>query len=75
MARRDAFEKPFEPSQIEKNLRDYWENKKFYRATRKPGKTPYTIVMPPPNVTGDLTMGHVLNNTLQDSLVRLNRAN
>lgn len=75
MARRDAFEKPFEPSQIEKNLRDYWENKKFYRATRKPGKTPYTIVMPPPNVTGDLTMGHVLNNTLQDILVRWNRAN
>lgn len=75
VARRDVFDKPFEPGQIENQLREYWENHKFYRAKREDGKIPYTIVMPPPNVTGDLTMGHVLNNTLQDILIRWNRAN
>jgi valyl-tRNA synthetase len=75
VARRDAFEKPFEPGQIESDLRNYWESHKFFRAKREAGKTPYTIVMPPPNVTGDLTIGHVLNNTLQDILIRWNRAN
>ncbi|NBW82080.1 valine--tRNA ligase, partial [bacterium] len=75
VARRDAFEKPFEPGQIEANLRNYWESHKFFRAKRNPAKQAYTIVMPPPNVTGDLTMGHVLNNTLQDILIRWNRAN
>lgn len=75
VARRDAFEKPFEPGQIEAGLRNYWESHKFFRAKRDSSKQAYTIVMPPPNVTGDLTMGHVLNNTLQDILIRWNRAN
>ncbi|MEN9811025.1 MAG: hypothetical protein RLZZ488_2592 [Pseudomonadota bacterium] len=74
MARRDVFEKPFEPNQIEGHLRDYWESHKFFKAQRDANKKAYTIVMPPPNVTGDLTMGHVLNNTLQDILIRWNRA-
>lgn len=75
VTRREAFEKPFEPAQIESRLRDFWESHKFFKAKRDPQKSPYTIVMPPPNVTGDLTMGHVLNNTLQDILIRWNRAN
>jgi valyl-tRNA synthetase len=74
VARRDAFEKPFEPAQVEHQLRTYWDTHKFFKAQRDPNKKPYTIVMPPPNVTGDLTMGHVLNNTLQDILIRWNRA-
>lgn len=74
VSRRDAFEKPFEPKQIESTLRTYWDEGGFYRGVRDDSKVPYTIVMPPPNVTGDLTMGHVLNNTLQDILIRWNRA-
>ena len=74
VSRRDAFEKPFEPKQIETTLRAYWEEGRFFLGVRDDSKAPYTIVMPPPNVTGDLTMGHVLNNTLQDILIRLNRA-
>lgn len=74
VSRRDAFEKPFEPKQIETTLRAYWEEGRFFRGVRDDSKAPYTIVMPPPNVTGDLTMGHVLNNTLQDILIRWNRA-
>ncbi|MEY2987431.1 MAG: hypothetical protein RJB13_952, partial [Pseudomonadota bacterium] len=74
VSRRDAFEKPFEPKQIETTLRAYWEEGSFFQGVRDDSKLPYTIVMPPPNVTGDLTMGHVLNNTLQDILIRWNRA-
>lgn len=74
MSRRNAFEKPFEPKQIEIALRAYWEEGGFFHCVRDDSKSPYTIVMPPPNVTGDLTMGHVLNNTLQDILIRWNRA-
>lgn len=71
----DAFHKAFEPSQVEESRRAYWEKNKFYRGVRDPSKKAYTIVIPPPNVTGDLHMGHVLNNTLQDLLIRFNRAN
>ena len=71
----DAFNKAFEPSQVEESRRAYWDKNKFYRGVRDTSKKAYTIVIPPPNVTGDLHMGHVLNNTLQDMLIRFNRAN
>lgn len=75
MSNLDAFNKAFEPSQIEQRLRAFWSDNAFYRAKRDPSKKPYTIVIPPPNVTGDLHMGHMLNNTLQDVLIRWNRGN
>ena len=70
MSNLDAFNKAFEAAQIEERLRAFWNDNKFYRAQRDPNKKPYTIVIPPPNVTGMLHMGHVLNNTIQDILSR-----
>ena len=59
----------YDPHDIEKKWYDYWEkNKKF--SSKPDDKEPYTIVIPPPNVTGVLHMGHMLNNTIQDVLVR-----
>ena len=51
----------------------YWEENKLFHSTPNPDKKPFTIVIPPPNVTGALHMGHALNNTLQDILVRMKR--
>ena len=65
--------KAFEPSQIEEKWYSYWESNNLFHGEPKPGKKPYSIVIPPPNVTGILTMGHVLNNTLQDILIRYHR--
>jgi valyl-tRNA synthetase len=73
VAKFEAFSKAFEPSQVEAKLRNYWNKNNFYKSTRNPNKKPYTIVMPPPNVTGDLTMGHMMF-TLQDILIRWHRA-
>ncbi|MFL2611269.1 MAG: valine--tRNA ligase [Flavobacteriaceae bacterium] len=59
----------FDPSEIEEKWYSYWLEKKFFQS--KPNsKKPYTIVIPPPNVTGVLHMGHMLNNTIQDILIR-----
>jgi valyl-tRNA synthetase len=69
----DLFSKPYEPGQIETLRREKWETDKVFKSQPNSAKKPYTIVMPPPNVTGDLTMGHVINNTLQDILIRWNR--
>nr|BFD31117.1 valine--tRNA ligase [Pigmentibacter ruber] len=73
MTKFEAFSKAFEPSQTEDKLRNFWSINKFYSSKRNPEKKPYTIVMPPPNVTGDLTMGHMMF-TLQDILIRWHRA-
>ena len=62
--------KTYSPQEVEDKWYQYWESNGFFHATVKKGKTPYTIVIPPPNITGILTMGHVLNNTLQDVFVR-----
>jgi len=67
------FEKPYEPQSTELRLRTFWQDHQFYRSSPNPNKKPYTILMPPPNVTGDLTMGHMMY-TLQDVLVRWHRA-
>lgn len=60
----------YEPSAIEDKWYAYWLENKFFHSTPNPDKEPYTIVIPPPNVTGVLHMGHMLNNTIQDILVR-----
>lgn len=62
--------KTYSPKEIEEKWYAYWEENKFFKSTPNPEKVPYTIVIPPPNVTGVLHMGHMLNNTIQDVLVR-----
>ncbi len=57
----------------EKALWDFWEKEGFFQAKADPSKTPYTVLIPPPNVTAQLHMGHGLNNTLQDVLIRWKR--
>ena len=59
--------------EIEKNIYKFWEDNEFFKADSKSQKEPYSIVIPPPNVTGVLHMGHALDGTLQDILVRYNR--
>ena len=65
--------KAFEPSEAEKRLYDYWLKNKFFHAQDKSDAPAFSIVIPPPNVTGILHMGHALNNTLQDVLIRWRR--
>ena len=65
--------KTYEPKEIEDKLYKHWEEKGYFRAHVNPEKTPYTIVMPPPNITGQLHMGHAMDNTLQDILIRFKR--
>ncbi len=63
----------YEPLENEKKWYEYWETKGYFHANTEDGKEPYSIVIPPPNVTGNLHMGHALNNTIQDILVRWQR--
>ncbi|MEQ8904554.1 valine--tRNA ligase [Ekhidna sp.] len=60
----------YDPTKVEDKWYKYWMDQKFFHATPKTGKEAYTIVIPPPNVTGVLHMGHMLNNTIQDVLIR-----
>src|ERR1700709_2441374 len=62
--------KTYEPAAIEAKWYADWESKGCFHAAPKSPKPPYSIVIPPPNVTGVLTLGHVLNNTIQDILAR-----
>ncbi len=62
--------KTYSPKEIEDKWYAYWEENKFFSSKPNPEKEPYTVVIPPPNVTGVLHMGHMLNNTIQDVLVR-----
>ena len=55
---------------LEKKWYSYWLSKNYFHADENSSKETFTIVIPPPNVTGKLTMGHVLNNTIQDILIR-----
>ena len=66
-------EKIYSPNEIEKKWYKHWEESKYFVATLEDGKENYSVVIPPPNVTGILHMGHVLNNSIQDTLVRYNR--
>ena len=66
-------EKTYDPKEIEDKLYRRWQEKGWFHADENSGKKPYTIVMPPPNITGQLHMGHALDNTLQDILIRFKR--
>ncbi len=66
-------EKNYNPADIEQRTYDKWQEKKYFHAEVNRDKKPFTIVMPPPNITGQLHMGHALDNTLQDILIRFKR--
>jgi len=65
--------KVYNPHEVEAKWYKYWEEKSYFQAKVEPGKRSFTIVIPPPNVTGSLHMGHALNNTLQDIVIRKHR--
>lgn len=64
---------PYNPAVTEAKWYRFWEEKEFFRADRRTGRPPHVIMMPPPNVTGALHMGHALQDTLQDALNRIRR--
>ena len=66
-------EKNYNPSEIEDRIYKNWLDKKYFHAEVDRSKKPFTIVMPPPNITGQLHMGHALDNTMQDILIRYKR--
>ena len=66
-------EKQYNPKNVEDRIYKTWLDAKYFHAKREPGKKTYTIVIPPPNITGQLHMGHALDNTLQDILIRYHR--
>ena len=68
-------EKTYNPADIEPRLYEKWMQKKYFHAKVDKTKKPFTIVMPPPNITGQLHMGHALDNTMQDILIRYKRMN
>ena len=65
--------KAYEPGEVEDRIYDFWIKGNYFHAEPDPEKKPYTIVIPPPNITGQLHMGHALDNTLQDILIRWKR--
>ena len=73
MERVKELEKKYDPSQVEERLYREWMEKGYFHAEPDDSKTPFTIVIPPPNITGQLHMGHALDNTLQDILIRWKR--
>lgn len=66
-------EKQYSPQNVEERIYKTWVENKYFHAKREEGKKTYTIVIPPPNITGQLHMGHALDNTLQDILIRYHR--
>ena len=73
MADRKELAKAYEPGEVEDRIYQYWLEGNYFHAEVNPEKKPYTIVIPPPNVTGQLHMGHALDETLQDILIRWRR--
>ena len=65
--------KVYEPQQVEDRIYKMWEENGYFKPAGKEGSKPFTIVMPPPNVTGQLHMGHAMDATLQDTLIRFKR--
>lgn len=71
--KRKELPKTYQPKEAEQKWYRWWVEKGYFTPTRDPDKKPFTIVIPPPNVTGNLHIGHALNNTLQDILIRFKR--
>lgn len=66
-------DKTYDPHSFESQIYQNWMDKKYFKATRNPNKTPFTIIMPPPNVTSKLHMGHTFQQTIQDIIIRRKR--
>ena len=66
-------EKVYDPKNVESRLYEFWEKNGFFHAEVDPNKPAFSIVMPPPNVTGQLHLGHAFDSTLQDILTRTRR--
>ena len=73
MAEERQLAKVYDPHEVEDRIYQFWLDGGYFHAEVNPDKKPYTIVMPPPNITGQLHMGHALDNTLQDILIRWRR--
>jgi valyl-tRNA synthetase (EC 6.1.1.9) len=71
--RTDDIPKTYDPSSVEDKIYQRWLEKDYFHAEVDPDREPFCIVIPPPNITGQLHMGHALNNTLQDILIRFRR--
>ena len=65
--------KQYDPAQVEDRIYDFWQQSGYFHTKVDRSKKPYTIVMPPPNITGQLHMGHALDETMQDILIRFKR--
>ena len=65
--------KAYEPHEVEKRIYAFWMDGHYFHAEADETKKPYTIVIPPPNITGQLHMGHALDETYQDTLIRFKR--
>lgn len=65
--------KAYEPKEVEKKIYDFWMKENYFHAEVNKNKTPYTIVIPPPNITSQLHIGHAYDNTVQDILIRWKR--
>ena len=70
---RKELAKTYDPRGIEERIYKNWEEKKYFHAEVDHSRKPFTIVIPPPNITGQLHMGHALDNTMQDILIRFKR--
>ena len=70
---KSQLEKLYDPKTVEDKIYGYWVERDCFKARVNPSKKPYSIVMPPPNITGQLHMGHALDETLQDILIRYKR--
>ncbi len=75
MKMRKELDKLYDPNAVESRIYQFWLDGRYFHARREADKPTYTIVIPPPNITGQLHMGHALDNTLQDILIRYKRAN
>ena len=73
MAMKKEMDKIYNPKDVEENIYKEWEEKGYFKAEVNSHKKPFTIVMPPPNITGKLHMGHALDETMQDILIRFKR--
>ena len=70
---RKELPKVYEPQQVESRIYEMWERGGYFRPANRAGAKSFTIVMPPPNVTGQLHIGHAMDDTMQDTLIRFKR--
>ncbi|MYB85311.1 MAG: valine--tRNA ligase [Chloroflexi bacterium] len=69
----EPLSKAYDPRQVEGRLYEWWERSGYFRATPDPDREPFTIIMPPPNVTGELHLGHAMTAAIEDALTRYHR--